>query len=326
MHILYIITGSPVGSDQIFTKRQAMALRDRGLRVDMFFLPIWSDFQTLFRAYKKFRSTVNKTNPQIIHAQYGNLSGAICAFGTLRKMVITFRGSDLNPCLYANPIRVRLGHFLSQLAALRAARIICVSNELKGRLWWKKNSVRVIPSPINLELFQPFPQKIARKILDWNPNERVVLFNAGKTPIEKGHSIVKSAVKTAQSRYNDIRLEVLCGNVPPDYMPLYYNASDCLILASVWEGSPNVVKEALACNLPVITTKVGDVEERLNGVFPSKIVERDSYQMGNAIIDILSLNQRSNGRDKVAELSLSHTTKRLIAIYEQIIKKIRSKS
>ena len=49
-----------------------------------------------------------------------------------------------------------------------------------------------------------------------------------------------------------------------DQLVKYYNSVDCLILTSFHEGSPNVIKEAMACNLPIVSTKVGDVEEIIN--------------------------------------------------------------
>src|SRR4029079_13851520 len=87
-------------------------------------------------------------------------------------------------------------------------------------------------------------------------------------------------------------------------MPLYYRAADALLCASLSEGSPNVVKEALACNLPVVSTPVGDVPERLKGVYPSAVVARDAHSIGEALVQILLERRRSNGREHVASLDL----------------------
>ena len=322
MRILYVITGQPNTTDHIFAQRQAIALQRAGISVDVFFLHRWTLFSTLSSEFVRLRKMVRSTNPDFVHARYGTMTGAICAIATTRKLVVTFCGSDLNPSLCMNPIRMHFGHLLSQLTALRACKIICVSPQLKKRLWWTRDRAEIVPDAVNLELFCPMPKNEAGSALGWNPHERIILFNAGYDPYSKGIDIVKQAVKIAQNHIDDIRLVVLNKNVSPDDMPLYYNAADCLILASAWEGSPNVVKEAMACNLPVVCTKVGDVEERLNGVFPSIVTERDPHKMGEGLAQILSLNQRSNGREKIGALSLDRTTERLIRFYKEVLGKI----
>jgi glycosyltransferase involved in cell wall biosynthesis len=93
------------------------------------------------------------------------------------------------------------------------------------------------------------------------------------------------------------------------------NAADCLLLTSDWEGSPNVVKEALACNLPVVSVDVGDVRERLERVRPSVIVPRDSAEIGKAISDILKRGQRSNGRESGNVLSSETVSRRIVSLY-----------
>jgi glycosyltransferase involved in cell wall biosynthesis len=111
-----------------------------------------------------------------------------------------------------------------------------------------------------------------------------------------------------------MRFVELKGEVPPDQMPLYLNAADCLVLASESEGSPNIVKEALACNLPIAA--VGDVAERLRDVNPSRVVHRDAHELGMAIADILAQQKRSNGRNKVAELADDRIASQLKTIYQ----------
>ena len=93
------------------------------------------------------------------------------------------------------------------------------------------------------------------------------------------------------------------GTVPPHEVPLYLSAADCVAFASFREGAPNMVKEALACNVPVVSVDVGDVAERLAGVYPSRIVERDPVEFGNALADIVAAGLRSNGREVVTTCS-----------------------
>jgi teichuronic acid biosynthesis glycosyltransferase TuaC len=92
-----------------------------------------------------------------------------------------------------------------------------------------------------------------------------------------------------------------------------------LLCASMYEGSPNVVKEALACNLPVVSAPVGDVAERLAGVSPSEVVPRDPHIMGEALAKILMARSRSNGREHVAHLSLDQVAQRVLAVYRSVL-------
>ena len=229
-------------------------------------------------------------------------------------MIVTYRGSDLNPNRSRGWLREALGTLLSQLAALRAARIICVSNQLKHKLWWRRDRVIVIPTGVDMTLFYPRDLQEARRELQWGKEEHVVLFNAGD-PICKRLDLARAAVQFAESRCGKVRFAVLDGNVPPNHIPLMMNAADCLLLTSDWEGSPNVVKEAIACNLPVVSVDVG---ERLEGVRPSLIVPRDAREIGKAISEILRPGKRSNGRELGNDLSSAMVSQRIVSVYRAL--------
>jgi teichuronic acid biosynthesis glycosyltransferase TuaC len=237
---------------------------------------------------------------------------------TSLPVVVTYRGSDLNPNPSDHPLRQTLGRLLSQLAALRANRIICVSNQLRGRLWWRRSRVNVIPSGVDTKLFFPRPRDTVRAELDWRTDERVVLFNASADPVVKRLDLAQSAIKAAERRCGKIRFVVLDGNVTPEIIPVMMNAADCLLLTSDWEGSPNVVKEAIACNLPVVSVNVGDVEERLAGVECCQIVKRSSEALGMALAEVLPKKTRSNGYQSSMPFELGTVAKRVASVYESV--------
>jgi len=54
----------------------------------------------------------------------------------------------------------------------------------------------------------------------------------------------------------------------------YLLVADVLLNPSYHEGSPNVVKEAMACGLPVVAADCGDVRKRLAGCTPEAVVDR----------------------------------------------------
>ncbi len=124
-------------------------------------------------------------------------------------------------------------------------------------------------------------------------------------------------MKVVRSRISNAQLHI-SNQAEPHCMPIYYRAADVLLCASKNEGSPNVVKEALVCNLPVVSTPVGDVPERLVGVYPSEVVARDSTCLGEALTRILLLRIRSNGREHVGNLDLACVARRVLEVYHEV--------
>jgi glycosyltransferase involved in cell wall biosynthesis len=131
--------------------------------------------------------------------------------------------------------------------------------------------------------------------------------------------LARDAVAAATRLVGPIRFVVSDGTMPPESMPTLMNAADCLLLTSDYEGSPTVVKEALACNLPIVSVDAGDVAERLKGVEHSRIVSRDPGAIGRAVAEVLASRTRSNGRASVRDLDSATIALRLIAAYRDVL-------
>ena len=321
---LHVIAGPADGSSMIFAKRESASLGATGVKVRQFFLQSRTSPVSLFREFLRFRREIRDFRPEIVHAYYGTVTALFCALAVWHPLVITFYGSDLNPDPAVSRVRSAISGLLSQLAALRAAQIICVTSGLKRRLWWRRECATVIPGGTDLELFRPQPKEEARAILRWPAAEKIVLFNAGRSPRIKRLDLAKAAVEAANKLGCDARLVVLNGGTAPSEVPLYLSAADCLLLTSDWEGSPFIAKEALSCNLPIVSVDVGDVAERVSCVNPSRIVPRDAVALGVAIVEVLSLNCRSNGRVMMGELSEEKLAEKVRRIYERVVPGERS--
>ena len=211
--------------------------------------------------------------------------------------------------------RNTLAKFFSQLASLRASRIICVSDQLRRRLWWRRRDIAVLSDGIDLELFRPRDKQEARRQLGWDPDAEILLFTARNDPVGKGLDLAEGAAAVAAKSRPGVHLEVLRGKTPSEQMPLLYSAADCLLMCSRFEGSPNVVKEAMACNCPVVSVDVGDVTERLQHVTPSHITPRDPNAMGAAIVEVLAQAERSNGRQHILPLGDREIATQIVRIY-----------
>jgi len=316
LRVLAVIPESPHAASMIFVMKQVASLQGAGIQCESFLLASRTSPRLLFREWKRLRRAIQASQPDFVHAQFGTMTSFLTVLSTARPVVISFRGSDLNPYKSKYQLRQCVGRLLSQLSALRAARIICVSAQLRERLWWRRDCVTVIPSGVDTAIFRPRPREAARHDLGWDLDERVVLFNAGADPVSKRLDLATSSVEEARAACGEIRLHVLDGNVSPGLIPVLMNAADCLLLTSDWEGSPNVVKEAMACNLPVVTVDVGDVRERLAGVEPSRIVTREPRDIGRGIAEILELGRRSDGCKAIGELAVDVISSRLASAYE----------
>jgi len=327
IRVLHVIPGNPEGIEFVFAKRQVAFLQRGGVAVRTFFLPSRTSLLQLLRHAVRFRCEIKEFRPHIIHAQFGTMTAFFCACATRLPVVVTFRGSDLNPSPHISVVRSILGRLLSQLAALRAEYSICVTGRLKAQLWWRKHRARVVPSGVDLDMFCPSSKQAARTKLGWSQTDRIVLFNnAGQYPKIKRLDLAEEAVLAAQLQIDHLRLVVMQGEIAPETMPTYLNAVDCLLVTSDWEGSPNIVKEAMACNLPVVSVDVGDVAERLEGVDPSRIADREVADLAAAMAAIVGTGARSNGRERLRQLSQQAVAEQICSIYDLIMQKMQAET
>jgi YVTN family beta-propeller protein len=159
----------------------------------------------LARELIRFRRHLRRDDPQVVHAHFGTATSMFTALAALDKpLVITYRGSDLNPAPEPLGARCRawMGRGLSQLAALRAGHIVCVSGELRKRLWWRRGRVTVLASGVDPRVFFPEPRSTARERIGWPLEERVVLFNASYNP--RVHAIAEAAQIARYSPDNNL--------------------------------------------------------------------------------------------------------------------------
>jgi glycosyltransferase involved in cell wall biosynthesis len=210
---------------------------------------------------------------------------------------------------------------LSQAAARNADAVVVRSEGLRRALLFGHDRRRatVIPAGVDTHLFRPLDRAEARRAVGWDPGASVVLFAGSRHRRVKRFDRAAAAVERLRGQGVEVRLESL-EEVPPDRVPHYFNAADCVVLTSQHEGSPNAVKEAVACGCPVVAAPVGDVSEVLLGVTPSRVVDPDPERLAAALQEVLGAKQRSNGPDRIREaFSLEITAARLLRVYEDAL-------
>jgi hypothetical protein len=173
---------------------------------------------------------------------------------------------------------------------------------------------------VDTNRFQPFDQMEARRRLGWPSDKKTILFASVERHPRKRPELARQAV----SRLSDfgVNAEIrLMHGVPHQEVPWWLNASDALLLTSVHEGSANIVKEALACNVPIVSVDVGDVRERLCDVRGCAVVtDAEPTELARALHEVLRDGHRSDGRAHLGDLTVQAVAMRLLSIYSSLIR------
>jgi glycosyltransferase involved in cell wall biosynthesis len=172
----------------------------------------------------------------------------------------------------------------------------------------------VIPAGIDLELFKPMSQQECRQLLDLSTPKKLILWVGEYLRQEKRFDLVTEAVTRLQQRVPDAEFVLVTGK-PHSLIPLYMNACDVLLLVSDAEGSPNVVKEAMACNLPIVSVPVGDVPDIIKGTEGCFMCTQNAVDVAEKLELALLRMRRTTGREKVMRFELGQTSRRIIQVY-----------
>ncbi|MBK8846578.1 MAG: glycosyltransferase [Bacteroidetes bacterium] len=315
--ILFVIPGSPEGNSMIFSKRQARQLEEAGHKVVVFYLQERGGIMDLVRQTKLVKAQIKQHNPDVVHAHYGTFTAMVVALCRFKRTIITYQGSDLNMLRSEPWLKEVVAKLFSQLASIQAYKVICVSKKLRQKLIFARSKCSIIPMGVDLEQYYPIPMQEARNQLRWTIDAKIILFNYNNAAVKR-IDIAQQATALVQQQMPDLQLHVLDGKVEYEKLLLMYNASNCLLMCSDSEGSPTMIKEAMACNLPVVSSDAGDIFENIKATNPVAMCKQQAEDIASGIIQVVNKNQRSNGREVVTSLQLdSHTLlQKLIYLYQ----------
>ncbi|MCK5607638.1 glycosyltransferase [Candidatus Pacearchaeota archaeon] len=322
MKILYIVNSYPDESNpaaQPFVKSQIDSVIRAGAIVDVFDIRGQLSRLNYLKAISSVRHKLKRESYDVIHGHYV-YSGLIAALRPKTINVVSFMGSDLYGTFNSKGEITAQGHIdiiLSKLLQLVIDGIIVKSPEMLQMLITKRKAI-VLPNGVNFNIFTKMSKTTAKEKLQLSLEKKYILFAGDYLSPRKGYAILRNAVNILKKAHPDYEI-LLAHKVPHETVPLYMNASEVLALPSLKEGSPNVVKEAIACNLPVVATDVGDVKQIIGNIQGCFLAARNSHSFADAIHSAASANIDFNGRDHIDHLRSEIIAKRLIAFYERLL-------
>ena len=303
MRILIIASGN---SYQIspFVREQAESLVKQGLSVDFFLIKgkgLFGYLKNYFLLLKKIRYE----EYDLLHAHYG-LSGLLATIQLSVPVVITFHGSDVN---------IKKNYLFSRIASRLSATNIFAHQKLPEKLKIYREPLNIIPCGFDNNLFFPIPKNEAREILKWEKSARYIVFSSAFDNKIKNVQLAWSAI----SDINNCNLIELKG-YGKEKINLILNASDLLLVTSLSETGPVIVKEALACNCPIISTNVGDVQKLIKNVRNCYISSYNPNDIKKRINLVFMNNKRTNGEQAIKNLKLENIAYKVIDVYKNTLK------
>ena len=318
-----------------FVTEQGEAIRALGHEVEYFLVR-----GNYLKAVGALKAKIREFKPNIVHAHYG-LSAITAELQGLVPVVTTFHnGETLNPVV----------NFMCSLMSLRAKHVIYVAQHIRDLSYFKARNYSIIPCGVKLEDCFLMDKAEARKQLGWSDDKKYILFGGAFNDLRKNYPLLRDAVARLESATLDpmdldsanLAGEETIGNIVCVEMKglsraecvLRMNACDLFALPSHSEGSPQALKEAMACNCPCLATDIADVRE-LFGDEPGHWIlrnprktherwdadEKSLDEMVQLLNDALKFERRTNDRQRILDLELSNeqVAKRIINIYKEIL-------
>lgn len=305
-----------------FIEEQISALQALGVRIIRYGVTR-KGITGYLRELPLLRRLISAEQPDIVHAHFG-LCGLLANLQRRVPVVTTYHGSDINvpKILLFSKIAMRLSAWNIFVSKRNVSIALSPHSLIASRL---KKRCALLPCGVNLTDDQLTSRTEARKVLGILDDAKIVLFagafnNAVKDP-ELAFATIQACNTAKGNVQSVIKLIELKGYTRSE-VNLMMCAANCLLMTSKTEGSPQVIKEAMACGCPIVSVDVGDVAERVNGVKGCYVVQsREPKDIADALLKAIAFEGRTNGREKIVEMGLSNeqVAKRLLCIYEQLL-------
>jgi teichuronic acid biosynthesis glycosyltransferase TuaC len=305
-----------------FVASQARALRAAGVEVDVLAIRGFAGRAAYATRMAQMLGSNRRRRWDLVHAHYGH-SGVVARMHFRAPLVVSYCGDDLlgtrrpdGGITVRSRAEVAVFRELARVARATITKSSAMEDALPAS---RRDRNHVIPNGVDLDRFRRLPRDDARAELGWGVDERVVLFAGNPEVATKNFPRACEVVDRVAADLPGARLRVAWGH-PPEAMPRLYSAADALLLTSQSEGSPNVVKEAMACELPVVSTCVGDVADRVRGLPACHAGEADTRELASALRRALDHGPVREARAAAAEVSDERVAARVVGVYETALR------
>lgn len=304
MKVLFVCSGNSKFGISPIVKNQGESLRKNG--IDLEYFVIKGNFLGGYpTGIFKLRKYLKSHKFDIIHAHYG-LSAFVATFAGANPLIVSLMGDDVKGnCLIQSFIRFLHKHNweITIVKSERMKRHIKIADAL------------VVPNGVDLEKFKFIEKNTARNKVGFNEKKHI-LFVADPNIKGKNYQLAATAAQLLNSQ--DVELNIVSG-ADYDLIPFYMYAGDVLLVTSLSEGSPNIIKEAMACNLPIVSTDVGDVAQIISATDGCYITSYDPTDVADKLKKALRFARPTNGRDNIKHLEINTVARKIINIYNSVI-------
>ena len=303
MKVLFISSGNATSGISPIIKSQGESLKKEGIELDYFAIK-GKGLKGYLTSISELRKILKTDTYDIVHAHYW-LSAIVASLAGAKPIVASLMGDDVKASPYFKWI-IYLFYYPTW------SSIIVKSEDMHHALNIKK--ANIIPNGVDMNRFKPIDKAVALNEVKWDERKKHILFTSNPSRVEKNFELAQQAF----DEINDENLELhYLKDIPHEKIPYYYNASDVVILTSLWEGSPNAIKEAMACNVPIVSTHVGDVEKVLSKTEGCYVSSFDPKDFASKIKSALDFKERTTGRDDIDYLKSENIAKKIVEIYNR---------
>jgi len=317
MKVLFVSSGNSDYGIVPFVKNQGESLKKAGVELE-FFTVIGKGIKGYLKNINRLKKQINKNDYDVIHAHYSLIALVTLLTFSRKPLVISLMGSDAYGDYDEKGRRVFSSYFpmiITQIVQPFAKAIIVKSGNIKKYVYSGKKT-HIVPNGVNFERFQPMDKNECRRKLNLSPEQKIVLFLANPEDPRKNYKLLKEA----ESFFDKRGIEIINPfPIKNKDFPLYLNACDVFVLTSYNEGSPNVIKEAMACNCPIVATDVGDVKEVISGVEGCYLTSFDPEDLAEKLKKAIEFGGRTRGRKHINHLKDENVANKIIKIYESIL-------
>lgn len=318
MRVLHVVSSLPTRErpfDKPFVQSQIESLKRNAVDIDVVNIRGNERAFNYFLGIFKVLRQVSRTKYDAVHAHY-SYCGWCSVFQRRVPVILSLMGSDLYGSINARgqqTLEGLLTIFTTRILIRLVKAVIVKSDRMRKEI--ESVRVHVVPNGVDFRIFKPVAHRIStKKSANVTPT---ILFLGNPEDPGKNFALAKKAFEIVKTESRKAKLVVPFG-VSQEEVVRYMNMCDVLLLTSIREGSPNVIKEAMACNLPIVATDVGDVREVIGDTEGCYIASFSAHDLAAKIRLALEYGKRTNGRQRIRHLDINNIARTIISIYREI--------